>query len=116
MQPFLVLFVVAWFESVLFAQGRRAPLPKPPVLPDNMDCEKLKGDKEVPPNRSVTILKRGADYYLCHPKSDVVLASARTAAVAVRSTQTISCGDGSSDNCIREDTRTERQIEGRLCP
>jgi hypothetical protein len=104
---------VGFFGPGLFAQQQqRVQTPNPPVLPANMDCEKLKGDKDVTPNGTATILKRGPDYYLCHPKADAVLARARTAAIAVRSTQTISCGDGSSDNCIREDTGTERQIEG----
>lgn len=49
---------------------------------------------------------------MCHPKSDSLLAIARTAAVVVRSTQTISCGDGSTDTCIREDVATERQVTG----
>jgi hypothetical protein len=50
------------------------------------------------------------DYYLCHPKSDALFLRAKSAAVTVRSTQTISCGDGSGDDCLREDTTTERQI------
>ncbi|MFZ0522318.1 MAG: hypothetical protein WAL95_14935 [Candidatus Acidiferrales bacterium] len=33
-------------------------------------------------------------------------------AVTTRSTQTISCGDGSSSDCVREDFGTEIQIEG----
>lgn len=80
------------------------------ALPDDMLCEKLTGDKEMP-TPSATILKRGTDYYLCHPKSETFLSKAKTAAVAVRSTQTISCGDGSSDDCLREDTQSEGQIE-----
>lgn len=110
---FLVtLFFVGLFDSGLSAQQQRTQLPKPPVLPANMDCEKLKGDKQVPSNLSTTILKRGTDYYVCKPKSQALLARARTAAAAVRSTQTISCGDGSTSDCIREDLGTERQIEG----
>jgi len=77
-----------------------------------MDCERLKGDRDLPSQHSATILKRGTEYYLCRPKADAVLASAGTAAVVVRSTQTISCGDGSTEDCIRQDTVTERQIEG----
>jgi hypothetical protein len=96
------------FLSSGFAYGQ---LPKPPVLPASMDCEKLKGDKEIPYIQSATILKRGTDYYLCKPKSQALLAKARTAALAVRSTQTISCGDGSGSDCIREDVGTEKQIE-----
>ena len=104
-------FAVVLFNPFLLAQQQRVPTAKPPALPADMECEKLKDDKEVPSNRSSTILKRGTNYYLCQPKSQSVLAKARTAAVAVRSTQTISCGDGSSSDCIREDTRTERTIE-----
>jgi len=106
----LLLSVLA--GSGLFGQQRKAPAPGLSPLPADMDCEKLKGNKELPANRSATILKHGTDYYICRPKSDAFLASARTAAVVVRSTQTISCGDGSTDDCIRQDTATERQIEG----
>jgi hypothetical protein len=112
MRPFVVLLIGALSSSGIFAQQQRTPVPRLPALPADTDCEKLKGDAEVPPSRSTTILKRGTDYYICRPKSDAVLATAGTAAIAVRSTQTISCGDGSSDNCLREDTATERQIEG----
>jgi hypothetical protein len=107
-----VMFLGGLFASRLSAQQQRTQLPKPPVLPADMDCEKLRGDKEVPTNLSNTILKVGTDYYLCKPKSQTLLARARTAAVAVRSTQTISCGDGSSDDCIKEDVGTETEIEG----
>jgi len=106
-----IVFFVGSIDSELSAQQRTLP-PKPPVLPANMDCERLKGDKEIPSGPSITILKRGADYYVCKSKSQALLAKARTAAVAVRSTQTISCGDGSASDCIRQDAATERQIEG----
>src|SRR5271165_1255757 len=106
----LVLFALpAWSQST--SQQKKTPTPKPVALPEDMDCEKLKGDSEVTPVGGATVVKRGADYYLCRPKASSVLARAKTAAVVVHSTQTISCGDGSNDNCIREDTRTERQIE-----
>jgi hypothetical protein len=112
MKAFVVLFLLALAGSELFAQQRRTPASGLTPLPTDMDCEKLKGYKELPSQRSATILKRGTEYYLCRPKSDAVLVSAKTAAVVVRSTQTISCGDGSSDDCLRQDTATERQIEG----
>jgi hypothetical protein len=80
-----------------------------PILPANMDCQPVTGDKEVPANAS--IIKRGATYYLCKPKTQELLSRARTAALAVRSTQTISCGDGSTSDCIREDVKTKTQIE-----
>lgn len=111
MRLFGVLLVVALSGAGVSAQQRKTAVPKPPTLPDNMDCKKLEADTEVPPNRSTTILKRGTDYYVCRPKSDAALASARTAAIVVRSTQTISCGDGSGADCIREDKATELQIE-----
>ena len=107
----LVFSCVAIFlGSGLLAQERKTSGPKVSPLPANLDCERLKGDIELPSNRPTRILKRGADYYACRPKSDAALTTARTAAVVVRSTQTISCGDGSSDDCIREDRSTEQQV------
>lgn len=117
MRVLLTLLTLSTLASVyppagLFAQQQGPQVAKRTALPTNMDCEKLTGDKEVPSDAGTTILKRGTDYYLCHSKSGSILSKARTAAVAVHSTQTISCGDGSSDDCLREDTATERQIEG----
>jgi hypothetical protein len=111
------LLVVLFVLSALPAWSQTTSLPKktattrPVALPEDMDCDKLKGDSEATPVGGATVVKRGADYYLCRPKSSSLLARAKTAAIVVHSTQTISCGDGSSDNCIREDSRTERQIE-----
>jgi hypothetical protein len=99
------------FVNASIAQVRRSQAPQRPTLPTNMNCEKLAGDKELSSGSAGTILKRGADYYLCRPKSDALLLKARSAAVVVHSTQTISCGDGSSDDCLREDKATEKQIE-----
>src|SRR5260370_16689328 len=107
----LLVSLVWMLGSSLFAQQHRVHLQKQAPLPSNMDCQKLQGDKEMSTNRSSTILKRGADYYVCQPKSQTLLAKARTAAVTVHSTQTITCGDGSTSDCIREDTRTHRQLE-----
>ena len=106
------LFMAFLFLSFsVSAQQQRPQSPKPVALPADMDCEKLKGDKETPPSGS-TILKGGTDYYLCKPKSETLLTRAKTAAVTVRSTQTITCGDGSSSDCLRQDIATVRQIEG----
>jgi len=41
-----IVFFVGSIDSELSAQQRTLP-PKPPVLPANMDCERLKGDKEI---------------------------------------------------------------------
>jgi hypothetical protein len=112
MKALVSLFLAAMFGSGLSPQQQKTSAPTPPALPDNMDCEKIKGDTDLPSNHSTTILKRGTNYYVCRPKSDAVLARAKTAAVVARSTQTISCGDGSSDDCIREDTATEWQVNG----
>src|ERR1700730_8459879 len=112
MKTFAAFILLALAGPVSFAQQRRTPAPVLPPLPSDMDCEKLKGDKELASQRSATILKRGTQYYLCRPKADALLISAKTAAVVVRSTQTISCGDGSTNDCLKQDTVTERQIEG----
>lgn len=104
-----VIHPIAQSQNV--APHKRATLP-PPTLPSDMDCERLIGDKEIPAGPSASIRKRGASYYFCKPKSEALFLKARTAAVVVHSTQTISCGDGSSDDCLREDKVTKSQIEG----
>lgn len=92
---------------------QKTPIKPPPPLPDDMDCEKLKEGSEIPSNSSATIIKRGAIYYLCRPKADAFLTSlpsTATVAAVVRSTQTITCGDGSTNDCLREDFNTEGKI------
>jgi len=79
-----------------------------------MDCEKVKGDKQIPVNSSATIIRRAVDYYICHPKTETFLANLptnATVATVVHSTQTITCGDGSSSDCLREDYLTEAKVK-----
>jgi hypothetical protein len=106
------LLLLVTLSSSAFAQQSRQPAPKP--LPSDMDCEKMTGDKVTVPTSSNTLVKRGAEYFLCRPKSEMTLKKARTAAVVVRSTQTITCGDGSTNDCLRQDTKTQAQVEGFL--
>lgn len=107
----LTIFLLASVRPDLFASQTGTQFSKSPLLPENMDCEKLRGDKELPPNSRAMIVKRAQDYYVCYQKSDAILASAKTAAITIRSVQTISCGDGSNGDCIREDATTKEQIE-----
>jgi hypothetical protein len=102
--PILVLLPAA-----AFAQQTRQPSLKP--LPLDMDCEKVTQERVFVPAGADLLVKRGADYFLCRPRSQTMLRMARTAAVVVRSTQTISCGDGSTSDCIRQDKDTQYQIE-----
>jgi hypothetical protein len=114
MKTFLLMFVPALLCPGVFGQ-QKPPIksPSPPPLPDNMDCEKLKDGTELPSNSSATVVRRGAIYYVCRPKADTFLTSlptTATVAVVVRSTQTISCGDGSGKDCLREDFSTEAKV------
>jgi hypothetical protein len=87
---------------------------KPQPLPENMDCQKLKDGTEIPSNSSATVVRRGAIYYACRPKTDAFLTSlpsTATVAAVARSTQTITCGDGSSNDCLREDFGTEIKVK-----
>src|ERR1700677_2202558 len=102
MFKFSTLSILVLLPTVTFAQQSRQPSLKP--LPPDMDCEKVTEDKVPVPAGADLLVKRGADYFLCRPKSQTMLRTARTAAVVVRSTQTISCGDGSASDCIRQDT------------
>jgi hypothetical protein len=104
-----IVVAIMVMATPLQAQQAQQTHSAKPILPANMDCQPVNGDKEVPANAS--IIKRGANYYLCKPKSQELLSRARTAALAVRSTQTISCMDGSTSDCIREDVKTKTQIE-----
>ncbi len=94
--------------------GQQKPPIKPlPPLPDNMNCERLKDGTELPSNSSATVVRRGAVYYVCRPKADAFLTSlpnTATVAAVVRSTQTITCGDGSTSDCLREDFVTEAKV------
>jgi len=92
---------------------QKSPIKSLPPLPDNMDCEKLKDGTELPSNSSGTVVRRGAMYYVCRPKADTFLTSLPntvTVAAVVRSTQTITCGDGSTSDCLREDFSTEARV------
>jgi hypothetical protein len=110
MFKFSTLLVFALWSAAVYAQQSRPSTPKP--LPPDMDCEKVTGDRVTVPTNSDLLLKRGTDYFLCRPKSEMTLRRAKTAAAVVRSTQTISCGDGSTSDCLRQDTHTQEQIEG----
>lgn len=90
-----------------------AQQPKPSTLkplPSDMNCEKVTGDNVAVPATEM-LIKRGTEYYLCRPKTETTLTKAHTAAISVRSTQTITCGDGSTNDCLREDTKTKNEIE-----
>lgn len=112
----LTLILVTLLCPELFGQ-QKPPIkaPPPPSLPDNMDCEKLKDGTEIPSNSSsATVLRRGTIYYVCRPKADALLTSlpsTTTVATVVRSTQTITCGDGSTSDCLREDFGTEANVK-----
>lgn len=103
---------VLFLSSINASAQQSKPVLQP--LPSDMDCKKVTGDKVALPANSDSLIKRGNDYYLCRLKNEARLARARTAAVTIRSTQTISCGDGSTNDCLREDKATERTIEGFL--
>ena len=106
------LFLLAVLCPGVFGQQKTPVRPQP--LPADMDCQKLAEGTEVPSSSSgATVLRRGAVYYLCRPKTDTFLKSlpsSATVAAVVRSTQTINCGDGSANDCLREDFTTEGKI------
>jgi hypothetical protein len=107
-----VLLQILLCPAGVFGQ-QKTPIKPPPPLPVDMDCEKLKDGAEIPANSSVKVVRRGAIYYVCRPKADAFLTSLpnnATVAVVVRSTQTISCGDGSTNDCLREDFSTETKL------
>jgi hypothetical protein len=112
MRTLTLLFLLTLLCPAVFGQQKTSVIPLPP-LPDNMDCEKLKDGAEIPSNSSATVVRRGTIYYLCRPKGNAILASlpsTATVAAVVRSTQTITCGDGSSSDCLREDFTTEAKV------
>lgn len=108
--PVVALLGLSW---PLLAHAQQSK-PALKTLPADMDCEKVTGEKVAVPAGSETLIKRGTEYFLCRPKSETTLLLARTAAVTVRSTQTITCGDGSSNDCLRQDTATETKIEALI--
>jgi hypothetical protein len=94
------------------AFGQQKTPIKPQPLPDNMDCERLKDGTQV--SSSATVVRRGTIYYVCRPKTDnflTSLPSTATVAAVARSTQTITCGDGSTNDCFREDFNTETKLK-----
>jgi hypothetical protein len=107
----LLAFATLMFPVIAMGQQTR-PVLKP--LPADMDCGKVLGDTVTVPSGSETLIKRGSEFYLCRPKSATTLQRAQSAAVVVRSTQTITCGDGSSNDCLREDTSTKTKIEAMI--
>lgn len=113
MRTLTLPFLLTLLCPGVFGQQKPPVKPAPPPLPDNMDCEKLKDDTEIPSNSSATLVRRGAIYYVCRPKADTFLRSlpsTATVAAVVRSTQTITCGDGSTSECLREDFSTEAKV------
>jgi hypothetical protein len=112
MKTLAALLLPALFGAGAFGQ-QKTPV-KPLPLPDNMDCERLKDGTEISASSAATVLRRGSVYYACRPKTDALLTglpSTATVATVVRSTQTISCGDGSGSDCLREDFSTELKVK-----
>src|ERR1700674_3256003 len=112
MKTLTLPFLLTLLCPGVFGQ-QKPPIKPPPRFPDNMDCEKLKDGTEIPSSSSATVLRRGAIYYVCRPKADTFLTrlpSTATVAAVVRSTQTITCGDGSTSDCLREDFSTEAKV------
>src|SRR5258707_10752657 len=93
LQKLLLMLFSLGFSGIGFSAQQKAQPMRPSVFPADMNCEKLTSDKEVHPAITDSILKRGTSYYLCRPKSQALLARARTVAIVVLSVQTISCGD-----------------------